>query len=234
MRGSYAHGGRFDSSVQGAHGIAVLGSKVEIGHMSVSDVGGDCVYFAQGQSGRTRSSGEVHDSRCSRTGRNGITVVAGHDILVQGVTLGAIGYDVFDVEPNAGGNDRADRVTFTRNTVGSYALEVYSIVEAGAISNQSFVHNRVVGHGLKVAISNPTGGDFRPLNVTIAGNVSDTPQSPSAINVDNVDGLTITGNTIPMTGARWHRSPDRARRGSPAIVFPAAARNSGSSRGCAR
>ena len=35
--------------------------------------------------------------------------------------------------------------------------------------------------------------------MTISGNSSDTPQAPSPIDIDNVDGLTITGNTVPMT-----------------------------------
>ena len=168
--------------------------------MTITSVGGDCVYFGQGEtSARTRSSGTVDDSSCSRTGRNGIAIVAGNDILVRHVRLTAIGYDVFDVEPNAGANYGSNGVTFDSNTIGTFAMNVYSVVESGPISNQSFTNNHVVGRGLKVAVADPNGAGFRARNITIAGNSSNTRQAPSPINVDNVDGLRITGNTVPMT-----------------------------------
>jgi hypothetical protein len=78
-------------------------------------------------------------------------------------------------------------------------MNAFSVVESGPISNPSFTNNQVVGQGLKVAVSNPSGGSFRPQNVVISGNSSNTAAS-NPINVDNVDGLTIAGNTVPMIG----------------------------------
>ncbi len=201
LNGDYAKGGTFDPAVQGAAGIALLGSSADIGDVTISNVGGDCVYFGQGRtSARARSSGTVHDSSCSRTGRNGIAIVAGNNILVRHVRLNAIGYDVFDVEPNPGGNYGSNGAAFDGNTIGTFAMNVYSVVESGPISNQSFTNNRVIGRGLKVAVADPTGTGLRARNITITGNSSNTRQAPSPINIDNVDGLTIIGNTVPMTG----------------------------------
>ncbi len=198
--GDYANGGTFNSGLQGASGISLQGTSADIGGVTITNVGGDCVYFGQGQtSAETRSSGTVHDSTCTGTGRNGIAIVAGDNVLVQHVSLTAIGYDVFDVEPNAGENFGANGVTFDSNTIGTFGMNVYSVVESGPISNQSFTNNQVVGRGLKVDVGDPNGAGFRPQAVTISGNSSDTPQAPSPINIDNVDGLTITGNTVPMT-----------------------------------
>jgi hypothetical protein len=200
LDGGYRKGGTFNSAVQGAAGISLQGSNVDIGGVTITNVGGDCVYFGQGlTSARTRSSGSFHDSSCARTGRNGVAVVAGDNVLVQRTSLTTIGYNVFDVEPNPGGNYGSNGAVFDSNTIGTFAMNVYSLVESGPISNQSFTNNRVIGRGLKVAVGDPTGGGFRPQAVTITGNSSDTPQPPSPINVDNVDGLTITGNTVPMT-----------------------------------
>ncbi len=198
--GDYANGGTFNSGLQGASGISLQGTSADIGSVTISNVGGDCVYFGQGQtSAQTRASGTVHDSSCTGSGRNGIAIVAGDNILVQHVSLNAIGYDVFDVEPNPGANYGSNGVTFDSNTIGTFAMNVYSVVESGPISNQSFTNNHVVGRGLKVGVADPNGAGFRPQTVTISGNSSDTAQAPSPINVDNVDGLTITGNTVPMT-----------------------------------
>jgi IPT/TIG domain len=213
--GSYGRGGTIDVDVQHAHAIDVRGSSVHIRRVTMTDVAGDCVYFGRGSVGPVaRSSGDVRDSTCLRTGRNAIAVVAGDDILVQHLKTDKIGYDVFDVEPNPGRGYGSNNVRFDQNTIGSYALNVYSIVESGPIRNQSFTDNRVVGHGLKIAVADPTRGGFRPANVTIAGNRSDTKQRPSAINVDNVDGLVLRGNAVPMTGG-----PMAAIRGSCGLVI---------------
>jgi len=200
LDGHYPNGGTFNSSVQSAHGVALLGSSADLGGLTMTNLGGDCVYFGQGLTiAETRSSGTFHDSTCSGTGRNGVSVVAGDNVLVQHVSFTKIGYDVFDVEPNPGGHYGSDGATFDSDTIGTYAMNAFSVVESGPISNPSFTNNQVVGQSLKIAVSDPTGGGFRPQNVVITGNSSNTAAS-NPINVDNVDGLTITGNTVPMNG----------------------------------
>jgi hypothetical protein len=200
IRGSYTDGGRFRPGLQHAHAVDIRGSSVELSHVEISDVAGDCVYFALGQAKPNRSSGKVLDSSCRGTGRNAIAIVGGDHILVRHVTTDAIGYDVFDVEPNIGKGFGSNNVRFDANTIGSYGLQVYSIVENGPIRNQFFTNNEVVGHGLKVSVSDRNGTGFRARRVVVAGNRSDTAQVPAAINVTDVDGLTVTGNTVPMTG----------------------------------
>jgi hypothetical protein len=201
IEGSYRAGGTFDASLQHGHGIDLRGSSVDIGTVTISGVAGDCVYFGLGTTTPlTRSSGRVHDSTCTRTGRNAVSVVAGNNILVQGLKTGAIGYDVFDVEPNPGPGMGSTNVRFDRNTIGPYSQVAYSIVESGPISRQLFTNNRAVGKGLKIAIADPTEQGFRPERVTITGNTSKVPQAPAAVNIDNVDGLILARNTIAMKG----------------------------------
>ena len=201
IEGSYPNGGKFDAALQHGHAIDVRGSSIDIGGVTMAGVAGDCVYLGLGTtSALVRSSGQVHDSTCLRTGRNAISVVAGNNIVVRHLETGAIGYDVFDVEPNPGPGWGSKNVRFDRNRIGSYALNAYSIVESGPISSQSFTNNRLVGVGLKIAIADPTSQGFRPQRVTITGNSSNAPQAPAAVNVDNVDGLVLRRNTIPMKG----------------------------------
>jgi len=199
--GSYKEGGTFTASLQHAHAVDIDGSNVDIDGVRMTDIAGDCVYFGRGPTGAvTLSSGAVRDSTCLRTSRNAVAVVAGTNILVQHVKTGSIGYNVFDVEPNVDSGWGSDGVTFDGNIIGSYARNAYSIVENAPVSNQSFTNNRVIGQGLKVALADPEKSGYRAANVTIAGNSSDTPTAPAAINVNGVDGLTVTGNTIPMEG----------------------------------
>jgi hypothetical protein len=201
IQGSYASGGTFNANLQHAHAIDLRGTGAEIANVAMSDVGGDCVYFGLGfTSALTRSSGGVHDSTCSRTGRNAISVTAGNDILVQRVTTSAVGYIAFDVEPNIGSGWGSQRVTFDGNTIGLYSISAYSVVENAPIADQAFTNNHVVGRGLKVTIGQTSDTLYRPKNVTVSGNSADTPQAPSAMNLHAVDGLTVTGNTVPLTG----------------------------------
>jgi len=120
----------------------------------------------------------------------------------QAMTVGAIGYDTFDVEPNATtGNWGAQNVTFDSNTVGSYALNIFSVVPNAPLSNLNFTNNVMNGVGLKIATGSTTTTANRPQGVTITGNSSNTAVAPSAMNLSSIDGLSVTGNTVPMTSA---------------------------------
>jgi hypothetical protein len=199
VKGSYANGGTFDASLQHAHAIDVRGTSVNIGNVTMSDVAGDCVYLGLGYSSAlTRSSGSVHDSSCLRTGRNAVSVTAGDNIVVQRMTTDKIGFTVFDVEPNIGTGWGSQNVTFDSNTIGTYRLYAYAVVENAPTSNQSFTNNHVSGQGLRIGVVHP-GANYRPSNVTITGNSSDTAQWAPAMEIQTVDGLTVTGNTVPMS-----------------------------------
>ena len=132
------------------------GSSLDIAKVTIKDVAGDCVYFGGGYtSALTPSSGTVQDSTYIGTGRNAISVLAGEDILVHGVTTDSIGYDVFDVEPNPGAFWGSNGVTFDGNTIGSYAKNAYSVVEGAPITNQFFT-NKVVQRSAPICSASAT------------------------------------------------------------------------------
>jgi hypothetical protein len=198
--GSYANGGTFTAALQHAHAIDLRGTSAEVANVVMSDVAGDCVYFGLGYStALTRSSGSVHDSLCSGTGRNAVSLTAANDVTVTRVTTNAIGFTVFDVEPNTGSGWGSQRATFDHNTIGSYYLYAFAIVENAPISDQAFTNNTVSGRGLRIGIVAPGTAMFRPLRVTITGNTSNKAQTPAALEVHNVDAITVTGNTVPLT-----------------------------------
>ena len=201
IKGSYASGGTFTSTLQHAHGIDLRGTSADVGNVTFSDLGGDCVYFGLGYSSAlNRSSGSVHDASCSRIGRNAVSVTAANDVRVERVTTSAVGFIAFDVEPNVGSGWGSNNVTFDNNTIGSYYLYAYAIVQNALNSDQTFSNNKVVGgKGLRVGIVSP-GSTVRPRNVTITGNSADTSTWSPALEIHNVDTLTVTNNNVPMTG----------------------------------
>ena len=191
--GSYANGGTYAEQLQHAHAIDFRGTDGVVEDVSMSDLAGDCVYFGLGAD---RSSGAVRDSSCRRISRNGVSVTAGDDIRVERVTTDRIGYIAFDVEPNTGPGWGSSRVTFDSNRIGSYYMKAYTIIGNAPISDQAFTNNRVVGQGLKIGV---VDGASRPQDLRISGNTSDTPAAPASMNLDGVNGLTVTGNTVPLT-----------------------------------
>jgi hypothetical protein len=197
--GSYGSGGTFNAALQHAHAIDLRGTGAEVANVVMTDVAGDCVYFGLGYSSALRrSSGTVHDSSCSRTGRHGVAVTAGNDIRVERVTTNAIGYITFDVEPNVGVGFGSQRVSFINNTIGSYRYDAYAIIEYAPITDQVFSNNRIVADkGLRIGVVARTNG-VRARNVTISGNSSVNATWPVAMDFQDVDGLTVTGNTAPL------------------------------------
>jgi hypothetical protein len=191
--GSYDKGGVFNASIEHSHGIDLRGTHAVIEGVSVSDMGGDCVYFGLGA---TRSSGTVRGGSCEGIGRNAVSVTSGNNILVEGVSATRIGYTVFDVEPNSGPGFGASDVVFNANRIGTYYLYAWSLVGNAPIDTQTFTNNRVSAEGLRVASLYPT---YRPRDVTIADNASDSKQGPPAMELRGVDNLQVTGNTVPMT-----------------------------------
>jgi hypothetical protein len=197
--GSYAHGGTFDVSLQHAHAIDLRGTSAVVENVNMSNVAGDCLYFGLGYDNVTKSSGSAHDSTCTSIGRNGISVTAGQGITVKRMTLDKIGYIAFDVEPNVGTGWGASTILFDSNAIKSYYLYAFSVVENGPINDITFANNRVIGQGLRAAMGSPLNRGFRPQNIAFIGNSSDTRQAAPAFNAANVDALTITGNTVPLT-----------------------------------
>jgi hypothetical protein len=194
--GSYAKGGTFTPGLEHAHGIDLRGTSAVIENTSISDVGGDCVYFGLGNS---RSSGAVRESSCQGTGRNGVSVTAGENISVEHVDTSRIGYIAFDVEPNSSSGSGAAGVVFGLNTIGSFSMKAFTVIGNAPVANLMFASNRVVGQGLKIGVAN---GAYRPRDLTITGNSSDTAAAPAAMNVDGVEGLTVNANRVPlMSGA---------------------------------
>jgi hypothetical protein len=194
IHGAYAYGGVLDESLQHAHGIDLRGTAAEVGpNVTVSDVAGDGVYFGV-YSTATQSSGSVHDSTITRTGRQAVSLVAARNVTVQHVAASNVGLHIFDVEPNAGTSaPGVQNATFDSNTIsGTVRLYVFAIVEDAPESNISFTNNTITGQ-LKVGVVNPSGLAFRPQTVLIDRNTS---TAEGNMDISNVDGLTVTNNTV--------------------------------------
>jgi hypothetical protein len=204
VRGANPLGGTFVSALQHQHAFDLNGvSYVELDRTRSSNVYGDCVYVSRRWDGSQvwSSNVHVHDGSCIANGRMGIAVVAGRDVLVERTSLGQIGRTAFDVEPNGSGFG-AQRVTFRDNHVsGPLPGGFFTAIGDGPIDSVSVSNNTTSGVGMYMAVLAPVGQ--RRSNITITGNSSDTGyNAPGSVAMDflGVDGLSVTGNSIPLSG----------------------------------
>jgi hypothetical protein len=203
IEGGDGQGGTFEYALQWAHGIDLVGpSDVEIDHINISNVFGDCVYVGLGwYSKRWTSNVHIHDSSCSRSGRMGVAVTAGRDVLVEHTSFAEIGLTVFDIEPN-GAEFGARRIVFTKNHVVTSNLvrptELFDILGDGPVDSVVVSDNTVSGQGAHMTIVALPGQ--RRRNIAIAGNTNAAAYSraSSAIDAVGVDGLTIAKNVFPL------------------------------------
>ena len=183
--------GVYQGGREGAHGILVdAGSGIEITNVNVSGVWGDCLYVGSWADGVS-----FHDATCASVGRNGVTVTAAKNVTVQRVAFTRSGYCTFDIEPNTS-DQGASNVRFLDNTAGTWTNSFLSADgAAGSVVNGITVSgNTVTGKSLLTAI-----GLARRQNVVFTNNTSRVTASGPVLRFAHVDGLTITGNTQPLS-----------------------------------
>jgi len=210
--GSYTHGGTLDETLQHAHAFDARGSNLTLKHVTVSDVAGDCVYFGLGYDSTTKSTGSVTDLTCRSIGRNGVSLTAAHDVTVQQSSFDRVGYTVVDVEPNVGPGWGTSGTLVTGNTIGSYRLYALGVIANAPNDSVTFTGNDASSaEGLRVGVVAPNGVRARPSAVTISANTADQATQSPAIEAHSVDGLTVTDNTISLSGGPLVTSDDSCR-----------------------
>lgn len=187
-----------NAALQHAHAIDLRGTSANISHLTASNLAGDCVYFGLGYTSATRSSGSVTDSSCRLISRNAVSVTAGDDITIERMSTSGIGFIAFDIEPNVGAGWGSSRVSVRNNTIGSYYLYAYALIENAPLSDQSFNNNTSnTSKGMRVAAL--PYQSFRPQHVMISGNTTTASTPSPAFDIANVDTLTVSSNQVPTT-----------------------------------
>jgi hypothetical protein len=102
------------------HGFDFQGvDGVTIDHVNVRDVYGDFVYLGIGRDNTTWTTNvKVTNSDFSGSGRQGISVIAGENVVISHDTIEGVARSMFDLEPNSG-NEGAVGVLITDNRLGS-------------------------------------------------------------------------------------------------------------------
>ena len=178
---------------------------VDMSGINVTDVYGDFLRFGKnrGEDNRGTSDVSVTGSRFERGGRQGVSFAAASDVVIEGNTFDGVGRSVFDIEPNSSGGG-AQRIRFSDNDLTSWGNLVLPVGGKGEVADIELSGNRLHGKQLDVLVKDPReakkgdGGGTRRRNISIIGNVSDTPSGQTAVNLTMVDGATVRDNVQPF------------------------------------
>lgn len=214
----------FHGGAEHLAGVYLGGARdILIEDVTIRDFYGDCVYV--GASGSTWSRNVTfQDSRCLRTGRHGVGLIAGRDVTIQRVRFDKVGFMVVDIEPDRSIDGAVD-VVIRKNRVGSYGLtgryvSWFVAASAGArgapVRDLTIRGNKVVGvgragyDGQALGISVIIDGGVGPRSgIVIRGNSSTRTVTRTGhgapILIRGASGVTVVGNRQPMRSGAFAR-----------------------------
>ena len=187
--------GVFSSSTEHLASFVVEAStRVEISGIRSSGYPGDFVKI-----GDASASVWIHDNTVPTVGRNGVTIIAGRDVLAERNTFGVSGYCVFDIEPNVSteATYNARFLTNVATTWGNAFFAAEGSHTGATIDGVTVSGNSVTNGSLLTVVDN--GGTARMKNFIITNNTSGRSAGGPILRFAHIDGLTITGNVQPLS-----------------------------------
>jgi hypothetical protein len=207
----------YDPSRESQHGVGIYGgSRIEIANNTIRNTWADGVYAANGSTQDWANGLWVHHNTFDYVGRNAFTLNAVRHPLLEQNTLVRIGASVLDIEPDLDTQGVED-VTLRDNTVAIWGLSNWGTLYFVSCSNLTAGYyatvrgvtisgNVVTGGPPSTSLNAKSGGlqtwigkPNRQSNVTFTNNTTTKAGAGPVLRFQHVDGLTVTGNTQPLT-----------------------------------
>jgi hypothetical protein len=190
--------GAYVRRLETQHGFNFEGTQGgELDHVRVTDVYGDCVYIGRDKRKQASRDIWIHDSTCARNGRQGISVTAGENIVIERNHFNQTRRATVDLEPNAH-SWRVSNVFILDNTVGPGRLLFVASHGQGPVDNVVISGNVLHNHDLTIDVLPPEGA--RRSNWVVTDNVSDTVVRHRPLRFFDIDGLVVKNNTQRVSG----------------------------------
>ena len=201
-------GGRYDPNREDWMGILIGGDNdddmaatMRVDHMTIRNVWGDFIYLAsQTSRGKLLKDVTIEDNTLRSSGRHGMVIHGGTNLMIRRNTMTGVGRFVFDSEPAPVHGWSGVTITDNTGTAGSlgyfqFVGNAQSVATGLTISNNSITS----GH---YAIDITNGAPAARSGVTITGNRSTEPTEfkrsnlhRSLVSVARWTGVTITDNS---------------------------------------
>jgi Right handed beta helix region len=203
IRGANAQAGLEEDAyvpdLEAQHGIRIEGATdVELDRVRVSDVYGDFVYLGRHlEDDRWTERVWIHDSTFARSGRQGISVTGGRDVVIEHNTITDVRMATIDLEPHP--SFGAENIHVIENRFGPVRLISIAATGGGRVDTVVVARNTLRGQALRL-IANPPDGTRRQ-RYWIVDNTSDTPANRTPLRFADIDGIVVTGNRQAVAGA---------------------------------
>lgn len=205
VQGANPHAGAFqDDAYQVAKeaqsGFDILGVQgVSLVHVTVTDTYGDFVTIARQYGVAWANNVSITGSRFERNGRQGITIAAARNVVIEGNTLNDMRRATFDLEPGRTVGWGAENVTIRNNDVGVGRLFFVAAAGHGPLNGITIEGNRLHGQALQIYERDEDLGvrhDWRVLNNT--SDLAYATPNQALMQFWKVDGLQVHGNRQPF------------------------------------
>jgi Right handed beta helix region len=201
IEGANPHAGlderAFQERLENQHGIRLDGvTDVELDRVSIHDTYGDLVYISRHEDDRRWTEQVwIHDSTFADSGRQGIAVVAGRDVVIERNTITRMARAGVDLEPNSRAWG-ADNIHVLDNEVGPGRLLFVAAGGAGPVNRVVIARNTLRGRQLKFWVIAPEGQ--RRQWFWVVDNTSDTAAPAAPLEFTRSDGVIVHGNRQPI------------------------------------
>ena len=195
--------GVYDSKREAAHAVEIDSSDgVEVYDVSAHGIYGDGFKTTDGK------NLHIHNNYVKNAGRQGISIISGDHIVIENNQFDDVGYYVLDIEPYANTQSATD-IVFRNNTAGSWGPSNghgAGFVACGCGEAYNQIGNiTITGNTFTGTVDASLNSYFnlnqykRFFNIVFTNNKASQVMVGPAMVFKSVDGLTITGNTQPLS-----------------------------------
>ena len=202
IQGSNPHAGLDDRAyvpeLEFQAAITIAGvTDIEIDRVNIHDTYGDLIFIdrRKEQDDRDTVGVWIHDSTFARSGRQGIAVIDGRDIVIERNRFTDMRRGTVDLEP--AGELAVENVHIIDNHVGPGRLLFVPMAGGAPVNRVVIARNTLRGRGLSVSAKTPEGQRRRQF--WVVDNTTDTPANGPPVEFFRVDGASVHGNRQPVT-----------------------------------
>ncbi len=196
-----AYTGCYNANLEAQHGFNVAGSSnTTLNNVTVNDVWGDFLEFANGGAGALSTNTTVTSSTFSGAGRQGMGLTWTRGVTISSSTFDTICRSAIDIEPLASSNGEVHDIMIDGNTWTTFNFSWFT-----AGGNSTNVTNVTVKNNttdrMNVTASSPSGGAHRSGFYFINNRVSSPARNESSFGFDTVDDILVQGNSYASSAA---------------------------------
>jgi hypothetical protein len=200
IQGANPNGGRdgYVPEFEFQAAITIAGvTDIEIDRVNIHDTYGDLIFIDRRKERDDRDTVGVwiHHSTLARSGRQGIAVIDGRDIVIERNRFTDMARGTVDLEP--AGALAVENVHIIDNHVGPGQLLFVPMAGGAPVNRVVIARNTLRGRVLSVSAKTPQGQRRRQF--WVVDNTSDTPANGPPVEFFRVDGASVHGNRQPVT-----------------------------------